>query len=452
MIKSFINFSLLIPLVIYFTSCSKEESSVDTPNSQMITKAQSWYETTPHKTGALNWDKATIVINAQSNTYRITVPYPFTSNFEKGSRGIRRVIFSISKGIIKGEVIEIVGTEAYIKTHKTYNPADFTGLIGRSDLNQQFKKGDYYNNGSIKYNAVIAKFPSQKAFESRIRPELQCDYYTETRIDPDGVFTVYGYSVCTDEGSGGTNNPGTGGGNPDPGDGGGGNGGSGDGPVVDDHWDPEKPRDKPTHIEAIKSELNNPCLTEAYKSVLSKDLKNRIATTMDKMFGGKSNFDLIFREKPDNEMPGAMGRYNVYDSHLAGKPDGTLIGGVVYIDLNVDALPKASKEFIVTTMLHESLHGFLKIQGVKFDEPYINQHEKMASVYTSSISDALMEIFPTISKKDQSDLSWTGLLQTLEWTSKQLKDASNKTDATAQIYKNIYNHQLGTVGTSSQCK
>ncbi|QJB35915.1 hypothetical protein HF329_33240 [Chitinophaga oryzae] len=77
-----------------------------------------------------------------------------------------------------------------------------------------------------------------------------------------------------------------------------------------------------------------------------------------------------------------MGEYDVVDSHTGSCIDGSSGGGVLYINMNADLLPKASKEFIVTTLLHESLHAIMRVQGMSFSNPLVNQHEKMASAYT----------------------------------------------------------------------
>ncbi|WP_142687113.1 hypothetical protein [Chitinophaga polysaccharea] len=184
----------------------------------------------------------------------------------------------------------------------------------------------------------------------------------------------------------------------------------------------------------IKSELKNSCLTAAYSSVYSNDLKNWISASVKAVFNKDANLNITFRERPATSFEsGELGHFNRQDTHFGG--DGNQYGDV-YIDLNVDVLPKVPKELIVVVILHESLHGYFAQQGEKFQDasaPYITQHDKMAAAYRSKLSEALAEIFPNMSSTDRDNLSWEGLQQTIEWTGERLKNAISNNNK----FKNI---------------
>ena len=79
--------------------------------------------------------------------------------------------------------------------------------------------------------ASFKRYKNVQSFLSEESNARECNYLQDTYIDSDGVFTVYGYSVCRESGSsGGTGSGGTGAGGGIGIGGGGGGSGSGGGP------------------------------------------------------------------------------------------------------------------------------------------------------------------------------------------------------------------------------
>ncbi|MBC9914322.1 hypothetical protein [Chitinophaga varians] len=449
--------SNLILLSFLVVSCSKDNKEGRSfLDDQLLTDARNWYSATSKATGELNWDKARALTDTS-----ISIPAPFKYKLSKGGKSIRKVVIIRTKSGFKGYLLVIITTPQYGAQNKTFKPAEFSGISGRYDLNMRFQYGYYYEQGIPKYKADFESFASRQVYDLTAQTERVCKFLQDTYVDADGVFTVYGYSLCEDDdpvGSGGGVTPpweeGIGGGTP-------GNGGGHSGPPEEhEELDPPGSDPQPEKIQAIKSELKNSCLQAAFRSTLNVKLSGWMFETIQDMFGGKSNYDIIFREKSGSEMAGKMGEYDVVDSHTGSGIDGSNGGGVLYINLNADLLPKASKEFIVTTLLHESLHAIMRVQGMSFSSPLVNQHEKMASAYTDRIAAALNVIFPSISAKDRSDLSWAGLQETLQWTSQTLRDKTAElakdpvalANGAAARLQNIANHQDGNSGTASGCK
>jgi hypothetical protein len=447
----------IIPLVlgiILFVSCSKTEKANQFVDPT-IEAAKKWYTSSIHKTDEPDWSNAKVVDKGRGQK-DIIIPFPFTNRFEKRSRTIRRIIITEQQGKFEGNVLLIMAKPEFVKEHPFFDPATFTGLASRFDLNMHLLYGGYYENGVRKYDASYQSFQNKQEFKNRVRTEMECSYFQDTYIDKDGVFTVYGYRVCVEEqGSGG------GGSVYDPwegsGGGGGGTGGGGGGDGIEKQWydkDPE-PTPIPEKAQEIKCELQNSCLQDVFgQTILKTSLVSWLNQSINSMFGGESNFDIIFREKSNDQMQGKMGEYNPIDSHLGGSSDGALTGGEVIIDINIDLLPKASKEYISAVFLHEALHGIMTIQGVHFNDvkyPFTNQHELMAESYTKQITAALRLIYPNLSDTVVGDLSWAGLQDTLEWKSQLFKDRTAGSDGVSQRLKRIYDHQLGNAGTTTPC-
>lgn len=219
------------------------------------------------------------------------------------------------------------------------------------------------------------------------------------------------------------------------------------------------------HTADIKSDLKNKCLIKALDMVKNKDLKNWVSTTINSMFGEKTNYDLIFREKPNSQMTVeegivAMGQLNLQDTHLnSSNVNGVAYtGGELFIDLNIDELPKASYEYIATTIMHEAIHGYLYMKGIQYISINNQQHERMAAIYTEKMSIALHEMFPQMSEKERNSIVWAGLRGTLVSIARDLRDMlknpvfNNPEAQTAkQAYNTLIDYQEGRIGTISEC-
>lgn len=249
--------NLILLLLLLVVSCSKNNKDVlSSPKDQLLTDAKNWYGATPKATGELNWDKAQVLTDTS-----ISIPAPFKYKLSKGGRSIRKVVITRTKSGFKGYLLVIITTSEYGKQNNMFRARDFSGVAGRYDLNMHFQYGYYYEQGIPKYKADFESFPSKEAYNKTPQSELECKFLQETYIDSDGVFTVYGYSICTDRSSGGDVTPppspwegGIGGGSG--GGGGTGSGGGGRG-NLEEHEELDPPARDPQPLPDANTK--NPC-------------------------------------------------------------------------------------------------------------------------------------------------------------------------------------------------
>ncbi|WP_142687673.1 hypothetical protein [Chitinophaga polysaccharea] len=458
--------SLLTLTSTLYLACKKEgvnsgnKQSLNIGNVISVADARKWYENSSEiirdsskkeYIGMPDWEHTFQIPNTDVGGI-LKVPL---ENF-RTPYGYRDLLFQQNKdGAINVKVLQIIAYPTYLQKKMGENPTiagnirllisnnDFSGLLLQYDTKGNFIEGRKYRDGGVK--KILSPLT---AGNRNLRTESSCD--DEEGPDKNLCWIINLPTVTITAPALGTT--------PSP--------SSWAFPEISPIPGPGMPIGGGPPIDVskyfgnqIKSEVKNPCLTEGINKALAINLKNWLSKAISDIFGDKANFDLIFREKPGSEMAGKSGEYDIKDSHFAGL--GTKnAGGVAYINLNSDLLPYASKEYIVTTVLHESLHAYMVTKQISFNAAYVNQHELIASKYSGYISAALKEIFPSISSTDQNDLSWTGLQETLQWTSKDLKDRSANADkyypgdqnATAKTLINIYNHQSGTAGTKSGCK
>ncbi|MBC9908954.1 hypothetical protein [Chitinophaga varians] len=249
--------NLILLFFLLMVSCSKNNKEVlSSPKDQLLTDAQNWYGATSKATGELNWDKAQVLTDTS-----ISIPAPFKYKLSKGGRSIRKVVITRTKSGFKGYLLVIITTSEYGKQNNMFRAWDFSGVAGRYDLNMHFQYGYYYEQGVPKYKADFESFPSKDSYDKTPQSELECKFLQETYIDSDGVFTVYGYSVCTDRSTGGDVTPppspwegGIGGGSG--GGGGTGSGGGGRG-NLEEHEELDPPARDPQPLPAATNK--NPC-------------------------------------------------------------------------------------------------------------------------------------------------------------------------------------------------
>ncbi len=110
----------------------------------------------------------------------------------------------------------------------------------------------------------------------------------------------------------------------------------------------------------------------------------------------------------------------------------------INIDLNINILSNAAKEYIAATMFHESIHAYLAANSRMSDL----DHQVMAELYISKMVNGIQELYPSISSRDAEALAWGGLQETPAWTSLQ---SSNPMEANRilQINTNYRNGNLG---------
>lgn len=134
----------------------------------------------------------------------------------------------------------------------------------------------------------------------------------------------------------------------------------------------EKKQDK--REDTIKDSLTTPCA----KALLAQapTLANDIATLLNKTFGTNKNIDITIYNKPftdkslvDSDAYSMLAKDVITDGehHID-----------VYVHLNDNVLKTATQEYILATIYHEVLHGFLDVERQVLGEQVF--HQKYPSV------------------------------------------------------------------------
>lgn len=406
--------------------------------------------------GEPNWDSAySKNLNIGSG---IATPLKMKSYHKRAGVEVEGVnyllVYKDKAGNLRHEVITVIPES----NHE--NISRFNGTVLVREWSGQILKSFIYRDG--KYESANITIGSKLAVSTE--KQEPCFESSTTVCIPIfggmGTYCTYGVETSTCPGGGGVGGgpdfPGgggswggePGGGSPDPGSypsGGPGSGGSApnfDGAI-------------------IKSELTNPCLVRAYNGIFnSTNLSSFVSKVINEVFGKPTadvDVDLIFREKPDSYFAerGIQGQYDAVESHIEDwrNSNGTITRqGQIFINLNVDILPKTSNEHMTATFFHEALHGYLAVQKIAFGEDFRNQHETMAAQYTDKLAAAIKEIHPSISDDEAKALGWSGLQETLSWSSNRIRDLMEKSYKFTNAMSPIIAHQEGRAGTPTGCK
>ncbi|PSL44157.1 hypothetical protein CLV51_10622 [Chitinophaga niastensis] len=147
----------------------------------------------------------------------------------------------------------------------------------------------------------------------------------------------------------------------------------------------------------------------------------RYSIILHEFYGDKANSTISFSE-------GIV--QNGDDAHT----DGTSSGIYAYGDTKINnvTLKNASQEYLVATMMHETLHAYFIAHPPSpiITDRNSRDHNQMANDYVCIIADALSELFPNLQYNDAISLSWGGLGYTSAYTalSKGAKDTIESTN------------------------
>lgn len=153
-------------------------------------------------------------------------------------------------------------------------------------------------------------------------------------------------------------------------------------------------------LSIITTNLKNPCIKSTYDLISSKDFSNDITRILRDVFAASAKFNLTITETT------ALG-YN-QDGHTIAVDRGNGILDIT-LQLNLNTLPSAAKEFTAATIYHEVLHAYLRTTGLTGK---LEHESSIANNYQSSIVAALQEAFPGLSYENANALAWGGLEET----------------------------------------
>lgn len=183
--------------------------------------------------------------------------------------------------------------------------------------------------------------------------------------------------------------------------------------------------------DSVYIHLQNPCLREMVTKVVYENLDNQISHIINQVFENSELFDLSFHEVTD------LPTITLGEAIVTHQDNGRILADVF---LNVNILPNASQEIIVSTIIHEVLHAYL---GYSRNSQLFNDHEEMANEYRGLMKNSLQNLFPNLSNKDAEALSWGGLHETIAWQN-LLNTNPIKANEITQINKD---HADGNKGT-----
>jgi|GEM_PF-2357253 len=192
----------------FIGACTKNGADPVTSKVSLIDQAQSWYKENSNLTLAVNWDKAVV---ARGNK-KILIPFNWTAKIDSVTNAKRTlVIYADEKSLpYKAEIVEIIPSTGYGKTYgDKYYKGYFTGTLALYDLEMNFKYGQSYINGRVKYISEVEKFKNQALATTRPQTEsINCSWVQSGFVDTDGVFTRVNTYVCAVSGGGNGSDPG----------------------------------------------------------------------------------------------------------------------------------------------------------------------------------------------------------------------------------------------------
>jgi hypothetical protein len=208
----------------------------------------------------------------------------------------------------------------------------------------------------------------------------------------------------------------------------------------------------PVHIDSVKKEITDPCLTGVLDQITDPKLKSEVAKLFQETYvgwGGQVNIKFI----QDNTLIDSDGYPQFAGSFLTGN--------TWNIKLNSTFVSSASKEFMGLNVLHEIVHSFIELYQNNTNAPLSEfQHHKLFfEKWINQIRDAMVEIYG-ISSSDATALALQGLddVLTVEIGPNQFAFREDYNNFAIQKYgtdlfsaKNIFTqYEEGTKGVKCQ--
>ena len=427
-------------LLVLFSSCKKEVSLEIQQENQanvnelkfLVTQVKTWHDSTVSSNlrtkfqngvsafsvnendivpPVVDWDKA--FINFDSSTVK-SITVPISMNYKTGEH--MQLVATKSKGKLNGYFIKITPDSSYFaKQNEIYDYNNFSGSIAIYNLmgvrlkKQDFKTGEVTNSNNNNKSGLsyITTFGDgfntandllTVTVKSKKRKKYQFNGYN------------YGY-VYIEE----IQNIELG-----LGDGGGGVIAGGDAPdgKVDD----------------IKTNITDPCISSVLEDILSKDKQNEVMKYINNQFGLNENYNLNIKDVKNLKNPEGIA--------VAGHAKINRDNGILTVNISINYGINSSKEFYAATILHEMIHGYIASQNIAQNGE--NPEDIIANPkYVDWMNEALISLFPNLSKSDANALALGGLFKTSYFNSlsQDIRDESIKINA---------RHEIGNEGNT--CK
>lgn len=197
--------------------------------------------------------------------------------------------------------------------------------------------------------------------------------------------------------------------------------------------------------EIIDSLQGYPCAQDIIKNL--PNLENEVSAWLNAVFNNNTSFNVTFSDDP------TLAGTKTDAEHRAF---GTVNGQTHKITINPDVLSSSSKEYIVATMFHEVLHGFLNYERLRLNaegrddqfgilyagwnslqingqQRFVKNHATFGS-QLDKLKNAIKSFNPNLSDYDALALAKNGIVTSLDAVESSLND----------------NHRRGKAGTT--CK
>ncbi|MBW0161328.1 MAG: hypothetical protein HYI21_04800 [Sediminibacterium sp. Gen4] len=157
-------------------------------------------------------------------------------------------------------------------------------------------------------------------------------------------------------------------------------------------------------LQDIINNLQNNCLKGIVDNMLSNSFINDVNQLLKNTFGLSRKLSIEF-----NETRGLTG-YN--GETLAGETQFTInaFGSInVHVNLNLDVLTTASREYSTSFIFHEVMHGYLRANGILETNTGSSAHHRIIiDEYRAKIAASMRNMFPQ-SSSDFNKLAWNGM-------------------------------------------
>lgn len=190
----------------------------------------------------------------------------------------------------------------------------------------------------------------------------------------------------------------------------------------------------PSAPDLIQNAVDDSCIRHSVDYAITQGCKNEITSFINSTFDTSSTYHLLFRSGPIPAHPNNV----AYTTTGPLSPQSFEQTNTI-IMFNTNILNSPSKEYVVSTILHEAIHAWINYQ---YPEPPTNaqQHNQMTnSDRFNKVLDALLELCPSLrnqtNTQDAIDLVWGGLEATAAYVNLPIAD-KQRIQQTNLAYKN----------------
>ncbi len=317
------------------------------------------YLLTPAFRTRINWDKT---VEKHKDTILIAVTVLDTVRFPINGMQVDLKNRVILKAVRNKDSKWNYSAVTFVPTNLSKG---YSGLIISRSISKGIEKIDYYSEGAILNNdtGIRRKF-AVRTSKSNSGLRAKCIYgYVN------GMLNFVSCDNPPDITGGGSSNNDTYG---DPDD-------FEQMPVFDEG------SNEPVEQYIITNNCQNPCLKNTVDAIIMSNVQSATQEALLSAFKLNQDFNLSFYEATNlPHLRGGTATLTRYST----RPDGTFSNMDVRIDLNVNELPSASREYVAMVALHETIHAYLYTKGFfdQYGKQSVEQHDMMWSSYINVIA------------------------------------------------------------------